>query len=85
MWAYLKLEDRGERTHARIDWLGNITFAVGLISVLVGITYGIAVRRPRDGLDEPVGARGARRGISVLTLFWRSSDASRRRCSDPAV
>jgi MFS family permease len=41
VWAYLKLEERGIRTPAKIDWLGNITFAVGLIAVLVGITYGI--------------------------------------------
>ncbi|HEU0257131.1 MAG TPA: MFS transporter, partial [Microbacteriaceae bacterium] len=26
---------------ARMDWWGNITFAVGLIALLVGITYGI--------------------------------------------
>ena len=24
-----------------MDWWGNVTFAVGLIAVLVGITYGI--------------------------------------------
>jgi len=41
VWAYLKLEDRGIRTPAPIDWLGNLTFALGLISVMVGITYGI--------------------------------------------
>ncbi len=41
VWAYLKLREIGVVTKARIDWLGNITFAVGLISVLVGITYGI--------------------------------------------
>ncbi|MEV7043345.1 MFS transporter [Amycolatopsis sp. NPDC051061] len=41
IWAYLKLHDTGIRKHARMDWWGNITFAVGLISVLVGITYGI--------------------------------------------
>ncbi len=41
IWAYLKLEDRGVRTPATIDWLGNITFAVGLILILVGITYGL--------------------------------------------
>jgi MFS family permease len=40
-WAYLKLEERGERKPARLDWWGNLTFAVGLIAVLVGITYGI--------------------------------------------
>ncbi len=41
VWAYLKLEERGIRTPAKIDWWGNLTFAVGLIAVLVGITYGI--------------------------------------------
>jgi MFS family permease len=41
VWAYLKLQDRSHRSHAKIDWLGNVTFAVGLIALLVGITYGI--------------------------------------------
>ncbi len=41
VWAYLKLHDLNERREVRIDWWGNITFAVGLILVLVGITYGI--------------------------------------------
>ncbi len=41
VWAYLKLRDTGRRVHAQIDWSGNITFAVGLISLLTGIVYGI--------------------------------------------
>jgi MFS family permease len=41
VWAYLKLVDLSERRPARIDWLGNVTFAVGLIAVMVGVTYGI--------------------------------------------
>jgi MFS family permease len=41
VWAYFMLEERGVRVRARIDWLGNVTFAVGLIALLVGITYGI--------------------------------------------
>jgi MFS family permease len=41
VWAYVKLHDLSERRPARIDWIGNITFAVGLIAVMVGITYGI--------------------------------------------
>jgi MFS family permease len=40
-WAYWKLREVGERRRAKIDWWGNITFAVGLSAVLVGITYGI--------------------------------------------
>jgi MFS family permease len=41
MWAYRKLRDNGERQPGRIDWWGNITFAVGLGAVLVAITDGI--------------------------------------------
>jgi MFS family permease len=41
VWAYLRLHDTGLRKHAAMDWWGNVTFAVGLIAVLVGITYGI--------------------------------------------
>jgi MFS family permease len=41
VWAYYMLEERGMRVKARIDWFGNLTFAVGLIALLVGITYGI--------------------------------------------
>jgi MFS family permease len=40
-WAYFKLRDLSERRPAKIDWLGNVTFAAGLIAVMVGITYGI--------------------------------------------
>jgi MFS family permease len=40
-WAYLKLKDNGVRTPARVDWWGNVLFAVGLTAILVGITYGI--------------------------------------------
>ncbi len=41
VWSWMKLEERGIRQQARIDWSGNITFALGLIAVLVAITYGI--------------------------------------------
>ena len=41
IWAYLKLHDTSERHHARMDWAGNATFAVGLIAVMVAITYGL--------------------------------------------
>ena len=41
IWAYRKLHDTGVRTKAHIDWWGNVTFAFGLVVLLVGITYGI--------------------------------------------
>ena len=46
VWAYLKLEERSEPRRRPVDWLGNLTFAVGLILVMVAVTYGI---RPYGG------------------------------------
>jgi MFS family permease len=46
VWAYLKLRELSEPRQARIDWPGNVTFAVGLILIMVSITYGI---RPWGG------------------------------------
>ncbi len=80
VWAYLKLRDTGVRRPARIDWWGNVTFAVGLISLLAGITYGI---QPYDGhtmgWTSPyvLGAMGA--GIVLLGVFC----AVERRVADP--
>ncbi|MGH2833075.1 MAG: MFS transporter, partial [Solirubrobacteraceae bacterium] len=41
VWAYLKLEERSTPKRARVDWPGNLTFALGLILVMVSVTYGI--------------------------------------------
>ncbi|MGH7705199.1 MAG: MFS transporter [Candidatus Dormibacteria bacterium] len=41
VWSYLKLRELGVRRRTQIDWLGNLTFAVGLILVMIGVTYGI--------------------------------------------
>ncbi len=41
LWAYLRLKETGERHRAPVDWWGNVTFAIGLGAVLIGITEGI--------------------------------------------
>ncbi len=41
VWAYLKLEERSQPRRAPVDWWGNVTFALGLILIMVSITYGI--------------------------------------------
>ena len=44
IWAYLRLRDNGERHPARIDWWGNVTFAVGLSALLIAVTYGPLIK-----------------------------------------
>ncbi len=41
VWGYLRLRELGTAAHRPLDWPGNITFALGLILIMVGITYGI--------------------------------------------
>ncbi len=70
VWAYVKLEERGVRTPAKIDWLGNITFAVGLILILVGITYGLLPYGGHTmGWTSPIVMAEIFGGIAILILF----------------
>src|SRR5271168_1693336 len=68
--AYVKLKDRGIRTPAKIDWLGNVTFAFGLILVLVGITYGLLPYGGKSmGWTNPKVLVEIFGGIAILVLF----------------
>ncbi|MFG2600231.1 MFS transporter [Streptomyces sp. NPDC048462] len=70
VWAYLKLHDTGVRTPARIDRWGNLTFAVGLIAVLCGITYGIQpYGGDTMGWTNPWVITAIAGGLAVLGLF----------------
>jgi MFS family permease len=70
-WAYLKLRETGLRRRAKLDLAGNFTFAAGMVSILVGITYGL---QPHGGHDmgwtggwvlaELIG------GVVLLIVFW---------------
>jgi MFS family permease len=70
VWAYLKLEERSTPKRARVDWWGNVTFALGLILIMVSVTYGI---RPygshATGWSSPrvLGLLGA--GVAFLAVF----------------
>lgn len=41
VWAYRTLRETGKRGGGRIDWWGNVTFAVGLSAVLIAVTFGL--------------------------------------------
>jgi MFS family permease len=70
LWAYLMLEERGVRSPSKIDWWGNLTFAVGLIAVLVGITYGILPYGGHDmGWTNPKVIGELAGGVAILALF----------------
>jgi len=70
VWAYLKLHDTGVRRQARMDWWGNVTFAIGLIAVLVGITYGIQPYGSHSmGWGNPWVLAALIGGVVVLAIF----------------
>jgi len=70
VWAYLKLHDTGVRKQARMDWWGNGTFALGLIAMLVGITYGIQPYGDHDmGWTNPWVLAALIGGAVVLGIF----------------
>jgi MFS family permease len=70
LWAYLKLRDNGVRNPAKIDWWGNITFLLGLGSVLVGVTYGIQPYGKNSmGWESPVVLGEIIGGLAVLLIF----------------
>src|SRR6201997_240658 len=41
IWSVRSLHEIGGRRRERLDWVGTVTFGVGLTVVLTGITYGI--------------------------------------------
>ena len=70
VWAYLKLEERGVRRRVPIDWLGNLTFAIGLILVMIGITYGIEPYKSDPmGWTSPFVLSALALGAAFLTAF----------------
>jgi MFS family permease len=70
VWAYLRLEERGITRAARIDWWGTVSFAAGLISLLVGITYGIQpYGHDTMGWTNPVVIAELGGGVAMLVVF----------------
>ncbi|MEP6482434.1 MAG: MFS transporter, partial [Rhodoglobus sp.] len=70
IWAYLSLHETGTRRKAKMDWPGNITFAVGLTALLAGITYGIQpYGTSSTGWTNPWVLGGIIGGIVLLVIF----------------
>jgi MFS family permease len=70
VWAYHSLRELGERRPARIDWWGNATFALGLVGVMVGITYGIQPYGGHTmGWTSPLVLATLIGGVALLVTF----------------
>jgi MFS family permease len=70
IWAYLMLKDNGIRRKVKIDWWGNALFAIGLISILVALTYGIQPYGGHAmGWTSPWVLTGLIGGTVVLVIF----------------
>ena len=80
VWAYLKLHEISTPRRARMDWWGNITFAAGLICLMIAVTYGI---RPSSGHSTgwtaPHTLALMAAGIALLSAFM----IIERRVADP--
>ena len=58
------------RRPARIDWWGNATFALGLVGVMVGITYGIQPYGGHTmGWTSPFVLTTLLGGVALLVVF----------------
>jgi MFS family permease len=69
-WAYRSLRELGERRAAKIDWWGNATFALGLVGVMIGITYGIQPYGGHTmGWTSPFVLATLFGGVAFLVLF----------------
>jgi MFS family permease len=70
VWAFYMLKDIGEQKPARMDWWGNILFGVGLISILIGITYGLQPYGGHPmGWTSPVVLGLMFGGLALLIIF----------------
>lgn len=70
IWSYLSLHEVGVRGTGKMDWPGNLLFAVGLIALLTGITYGIQPYGDSStGWMNPWVLAGIIGGILALALF----------------
>jgi MFS family permease len=70
IWSQVSLREIGVHQRSSIDWWGNLTFAGGLILIMIGITTGI---RPYGGhpmgWTNPVVLGTVAAGIALLATF----------------
>ena len=70
VWAHRRLRETSRQGGGRIDWWGNITFAVGLGAILTAVTYGIQPYGGHTmGWTSPLVVGLLAGGVAVLAGF----------------
>jgi len=70
IWSYVSLRETARRRRASIDWGGNLTFATGLIAIMIGVTYGIRPYRGHPmGWASPLVISALATGFALLAAF----------------
>jgi len=70
IWSYKSLHEVSVRSEGKVDWPGNIVFAIGLTALLAGITYGIQPYGVSNtGWGNPWVVTGIIGGIAMLVVF----------------
>ncbi len=70
IWSYKSLHETSARGAGKVDWPGNIVFAIGLTALLAGITYGIQpYGGSSTGWANPWVLAGIIGGIAMLVVF----------------
>ena len=70
IWSYLSLREIATTRRAKIDWGGNVTFALGATALLVAITYGIQPYGGHaTGWTNPRVLAGLIGGAALLVVF----------------
>ena len=80
VWSYRSLRETAKPQRAPIDWSGNITFALGLVLVMIGITYGI---RPYGGSNMGWRARSSTAACSAGVALLGAVRGRRAASPDP--
>ncbi|HEX8752082.1 MAG TPA: MFS transporter [Solirubrobacterales bacterium] len=80
VWAYLKLHELSSPRRARVDWWGNVTFALGLVLAMVAVTYGI---RPYGGAATGWGSPRVIALLAGAVVSLLAFAAIERRVPDP--
>ena len=69
-YRHLRDKPRDRTESVTIDWSGNLTFGLGLITLLIGITYGLQPYGGHTmGWTSPMVLTGMIGGVALLALF----------------